>query len=199
MRDNETSFDYISEAAVTCSPGFHGDRIKVALFMAVLARCAEALRDLDAIKKALFYGRSLPEHLTQIEANLSRVDMHNLPSLLGETDNVTSQGAIDILHSVIGTATEAGEQLEMILRWVSGSPLDKTNLFEEIGDTQWYAAIALRVLGKNFDQVQRANIAKLRQRFPNKFTEYDANNRNVTAELNAMDSAGTIHGEGSAR
>ena len=197
MSENERGFDYIAEAAVTCSPGFHGEKVASALLMAVLSRVSESLRDLDAIKKALFYGRDLPQHLLQLFPG-HFVSMQNTPQLIAESDAIKPQDVIDVLHSVIGTATEAGEQIEMIGRWIAGAPLDKRNLFEEIGDTQWYAAIGLRFLGKTFDDVQRANIAKLRKRFPDKFTEYDANNRNVMAELDAMEftPGGTVRGDG---
>jgi hypothetical protein len=39
-----------------------------------------------------------------------------------------------------------------------------------------------------FDECQRINIAKLRQRFPDKFTEYDANNRDLFAERSQLES-----------
>lgn len=92
-----------------------------------------------------------------------------------------------LLHGIIGIATEAGEMLEALRQGVEDGVFDLTNVAEEVGDNQWYAAAILRALKTNFESIQRTNIAKLRARFPNKFTEFDANNRNLQAERQILE------------
>lgn len=168
--------NYLAEAQQTKSDQFHGDKIALGFLTGSLAEAIEALQRLDRIKKALFYGKeaaSLP--LVGIA-----IDCRGLPAMLIGHDAAT---AIDVLHGIIGKATEAGEMLEALAACIDqGQSLDAVNLLEEIGDGQWYDAILCGALGATFEQVQRTNIQKLRHRFPQKFTEYDANNRDLLGE-----------------
>lgn len=61
------------------------------------------------------------------------------------------------------------------------------NLKEELGDKLWYAALALDELKSTFEETMEANIKKLRARYPNKFTEEDAINRDLEKERAALD------------
>ncbi len=87
------------------------------------------------------------------------------------------------LHALMGLATEIGELIDMYKKHIFyGKPLDLVNASEELGDICWYLAIEMDVLKIDFDIVQERNIAKLRARYPNKFTEYDAENRDLDNE-----------------
>jgi len=91
---------------------------------------------------------------------------------------------IRLLHAGIGLATEAGETLDALKKHVFyGQELDKGNLAEEIGDTTWYLAIVLDVLGMTFEEIMEANIKKLKTRYPEGFTKYDALNRDTEKEM----------------
>ena len=183
----DPNFNYIEEANVTMSDGFHHEMVSQELFVDVLDSAIEALNDLDQIKKALFYGRSMNEELTMIDRDLRNNDIqiHGL--------HPDPQAGVRLLHGIIGIATEAGEMLEALRQGVEGGVFDFTNVAEEVGDNQWYAAAILRALKTDFESVQRTNIAKLRARFPNKFTEFDANNRNLDAERQILE--GKIDGQ----
>lgn len=174
-------FNYVEEANVTMSDNFHFEKVSHELFVVVLDSAIEALNDLDQIKKALFYGRDMNESLTFAEQCVRNNDIqiHALHS--------DPQAGMRLLHGIIGIATEAGEMLEALRQGVGGGVFDLTNVAEEVGDNQWYAAAILRTLKTNFESVQRTNIAKLRARFPNKFTEFDANNRNLQAERQILE------------
>lgn len=88
-----------------------------------------------------------------------------------------------LLHAAMGMATEAGEFLDALKKHLFyGKPLDTTNLKEEIGDQLWYLAIACDALGTDFETEMKRNIAKLRTRYPDKFTSENAIDRNVTSE-----------------
>jgi NTP pyrophosphatase (non-canonical NTP hydrolase) len=88
-----------------------------------------------------------------------------------------------LLHGSIGIATESGEILDAIKKHIYyGKPLDKVNLKEEIGDVLWYCALLLRNLDSSFEEVAETNIKKLRARFGDKFSEFDAQNRDLETE-----------------
>lgn len=56
---------------------------------------------------------------------------------------------IDILHAAIGLVTESGELLEAIDGYIfNGTPYDKVNLIEELGDTSWYHAVGYNGVGE---------------------------------------------------
>ena len=171
-----TNLDYIEEANVTMSDNFHFEKVSHELFISILNSCIHTLSNLDQVKKALFYGREMESALAYAETNIRNRDIQ-IHKLHGDP-----QAGIRLLHGIIGIATEAGELLEALKRGIEDGECDPTNVFEEVGDNQWYTAAILRVLGTNFELVQRANIAKLRKRFPNKFSEHDANHRNLDAE-----------------
>lgn len=170
-------FDYIEEANVTMSDAYYSDRVSHQAFLTHVREAVDALKKLDVIKKALFYGRHAGEGMYLPHEH--DIFVHRLHD--------DGPQAVRILHGIIGLATEAGELLEALAKSVEGETLDRVNLVEECGDVQWYIAALLRVLHVEFDDVHRINIAKLRKRFPNKFTEYEANNRNIEAERKVLE------------
>lgn len=176
------SFDYIAEANVTASNNFHGDKVPLYWFQGALFNAIKAIEQLDAIKKTLFYGRDLaglPEH------HAITTGCQHLPGMVDPED--LKRGEL-LLHSIVGTVTEAGEQLEMLSNVLfNGAKFDDVNFIEEIGDGFWYAAIGLKQVNATFGDVQHRNIAKLRHRFPQKFTEYDANNRDLFGERKILE------------
>ncbi|URA06894.1 putative nucleotide pyrophosphohydrolase [Xanthomonas phage Langgrundblatt2] len=176
------TFDYIEEANVTASNNFHGDLVPLYWFQGALFNAIKAIEQLDAIKKTLFYGRELtglPEH------HPVTTGCQHLPGMVDPED--LKRGEL-LLHSIVGTVTEAGEQLEMLSNVLfNGAKFDDVNFIEEVGDGFWYAAIGLKQVGATFGDVQHRNIAKLRHRFPQKFTEYDANNRDLFGERRILE------------
>ena len=94
----------------------------------------------------------------------------------------------DLLHASMGLVTEAGEFQDMLKKHVFyGKPLDEVNLKEEIGDLLWYCAIALEALDTDFEAVMQTNIDKLKARYPEKFTEQKAENRDLVKEREILE------------
>lgn len=172
-------FDYIEEAHVTASDKYYGERIPLNHFKQVVGEAIKALNKLDAIKKALFYGRN-----TGIPAPVPEKDKTLKQAPYWISDNSEEdQAATNVIHAIIGKATEAGELLEALAATiVEGETFDAVNAIEEVGDGFWYDALLLKALKSNFGEAQSINIEKLRARFPNAFTEYDANNRDLFEE-----------------
>lgn len=184
MNATAKPFDYIEEAHVTASSSYHGDRVPLGYFRETIAEAVEALNKLDAIKKTIFYGREMGVPMPEGNA----ATLGKLPLWISEEDNAEADArAVNIIHAIIGKATEAGELLEALSATAEGAPFDKFNAREEVGDGFWYDALLLKAIDSNFGEAQAVNIAKLRQRFPNKFTEHDANNRDLFEERKILE------------
>ncbi len=90
-------------------------------------------------------------------------------------------------HAIIGLVTEAGEAMDAVKKSLFyNQPFDRTNLKEELGDALWYIAVACQTNGWTMEEVMEANIRKLRVRYPEKFTEQDAEHRNLDEERGAL-------------
>lgn len=101
---------------------------------------------------------------------------------------LADKDVLRLLHASIGIQTEGGELSDALKRHVFyGKPIDKINLVEEAGDLLWYIAVLLNALGSDFDIAMELNIAKLRARFGEKFTEEQALTRNLDKERAALE------------
>ena len=95
---------------------------------------------------------------------------------------------MNLLHAAMGIGTEAGEMLDAFKRKIFyGKELDTVNVKEELGDLMWYMAILMRELDLDFEEVLQLNIDKLKARFPDKFTEHDALNRDLDKERSILE------------
>lgn len=167
---------YLVESARTASAQFRTDVVPLGLLRARLEQAVDIVKDMDAVKKGLFYGKPL-NATDAFVANMHRADTPVLPEGLTE----------DIIHGVIGIFTEAGEMMEAILKAMDGEPIDLVNLREELGDVEWYKAMLYRALKALPEEVRERNIAKLRRRYPDKFTSENAINRDVVAERRILE------------
>ena len=93
-----------------------------------------------------------------------------------------------IEHAAMGLVTEAGEVMDALKKTkIYGKPFDPVNMKEEIGDVFWYLAIMCDELGISFEEVWEKNIAKLAKRYPEKFTEELALNRDTDGERKVLE------------
>ena len=105
------------------------------------------------------------------------------------SNRLQGKSMIRLLHAGMGLTTESAEFLDALKKEIYyGKELDKVNLAEEIGDILWYCAIALSELGVS-EEVMKKNIAKLEARYPEKFTEEKAENRDLEAERKILESS----------
>ena len=93
-----------------------------------------------------------------------------------------------VLHAAIGLVTESGELIDAVKKTLFyGKELDVTNVKEEAGDILWYLAILFDALGTNFETEQQRVLEKLKARFPEKFTEKDAFERDLETERKILE------------
>jgi NTP pyrophosphatase (non-canonical NTP hydrolase) len=176
-----TAPNFIKNAMRTCSPNFYGERVARHEFNEAFNNAIDAANQLDKVKKSLFYGRD-----NNLDPRDGQKDVCDLPARINENDPAM---AIDLLHGIIGKFTEAGELLEALKRVFNGFQLDTVNIEEEIGDGFWYDAIILNRTGGSFDEIQARIIEKLRTRFPDAYSDYNANERDLDKERVVLEGA----------
>jgi NTP pyrophosphatase (non-canonical NTP hydrolase) len=98
--------------------------------------------------------------------------------------------ATRLMHALIGLTGEVGEIAASVEHWIYyGQKLDRVNLEEELGDALWYIALACNTLGLTIQGIMDSNIAKLRKRYPEKYSDEQAaeENRDRVAEREALE------------
>ena len=97
---------------------------------------------------------------------------------------------MDDLHMVLGMQTEAAEIADVYKKTIAyRKPLDFVNIKEEVGDLMWYVANLCNMNGWDLREILDTNIAKLEARYPEKFTEEQAINRDLGAERQVLEGA----------
>lgn len=108
-------------------------------------------------------------------------------ALRTETSEFRNQPNPRILHAAIGLCTESGELIDALKKSTFyGRELDVVNVKEEAGDILWYLAILFDELGTDFETEMARVISKLEIRFPDKFEEKLAYNRNLEKEREVL-------------
>lgn len=143
---------------------------------------------LDDIKKNVFYGKTINQD--KWADNLSN-GLTSLVDTADEIDQLTTD-RINInprlFHAIIGIATESTELVEAILKAVENNEdIDSVNVCEELGDLNWYQAIAIDASQANWDNILETNLNKLKKRYPDKFTSEDAINRDLISERQILE------------
>jgi NTP pyrophosphatase (non-canonical NTP hydrolase) len=167
--------NYEKKAAVTTSPEFFPENVSYKALNYFLGFTLQQIIEIDRIKKALFYDKKYMHLMSGVKH-------------FGGTETLTAciedneKAKIDLLHGILGIVSESGELIELWQKAVESGNFDKLNLKEEIGDIFWYCSLLCGVAKTNFSEVMEANIRKLRARYPNKFSTYDATHRNLQAE-----------------
>lgn len=128
----------------------------------------------DNVKKQIFYDKPF-----KLELQHTLLDTYNF-NQNKQTLNIDSR----LFHGIIGICTESIELLQALK--FDGSPLDKVNLIEELGDILWYVLIMCDQLDVSLDTVIQTMIDKLQTRYPEKYTNERAIQRNIKKERNIL-------------
>ena len=97
------------------------------------------------------------------------------------------QRKMRMIHALLGMVTEIGELADVMKRHLFyGSDLDQVHMAEEVGDLEWYSALMAAALGQRLSTIQKANIAKLAKRYPGKYTDMDAIDRELHHEVSEL-------------
>jgi len=160
-------------------PRLHPQQVSLIGWTQALKDTIDAGERLDRAKKALAYGKKL-DHNQWPESQVAPKYMdHRL-------DPITKALPEDVLHGLLGIITESSEIAEILVE-ADKQPFDVVNLKEELGDLLWYMALICKELDITFEELMRINMAKLKKRFPDKFTGDAAINRDVEAEREVLE------------
>lgn len=104
-------------------------------------------------------------------------DGHSVDRLLKSVDN-PEYATGDLLNGVLGLTGEAGEVADLVKKGIFHEKgIDMEHLKKECGDVLWYLAQICHSVGITLDDVMKTNVDKLRDRYPDGFDTYRANNR----------------------
>jgi len=79
------------------------------------------------------------------------------------------------IHGVIGIASEAGELVDILKKhMVYHKPLDEAHVKEELGDLLHYMTYLLNTFGWSLAEIMETNVKKLKQRYPNGYSDKKA-------------------------
>lgn len=181
--------DYINGALRTESEIKQAHVTNKDQFINILTAYAVSAQLLDMYKKNIFYNKPIDKTKLQNAIN----DLNAVAtSLCSEQPEEQYNSILNInpriLHGIVGVATESGELIENVIKQLNNKSIDNINIAEEIGDVCWYQAILVDALGADWDQILERNLAKLKKRYPEKFTTDNAINRNVDEERKILES-----------
>lgn len=135
---------------------------------------------LDLLKKKIAYDAQ-PDKLFRVDAENSAA-LLNFKNPIFLDKIAESPELSRLLHHTIGIATEVNELMLALTKAAITGNMDKVNIAEELADAQWYIANAADTLGIDLGEAMAKNIAKLEARYPEKFTEESAVNRDLNKE-----------------
>jgi len=96
--------------------------------------------------------------------------------------------SLDNYHMIFGMFTEVAELADVFKKNMAyGKDIDWVNVKEELFDLMWYVAGFCEFNRIDFEKGLQNNIDKLRARYPEKFTQEKAVNRNLDVERKILE------------
>ncbi|NBW15516.1 MAG: hypothetical protein EBR82_46775 [Caulobacteraceae bacterium] len=94
---------------------------------------------------------------------------------------------LDLLHAALGLAGESLEVIEAVKKYMFfGRKLTIAQVTEELGGVLYYLVALCDALSLDLDDVRRANVAQLQQRYPDGYTDAASAQRDKAAEMAAI-------------
>lgn len=91
--------------------------------------------------------------------------------------------AVQLDNGARGLSDECGEVSAVVKKYIEyGQPLDRENLLEEVGDCLWRLNQICDAAGITLADAMTKNLSKLALRYPDKYTDALAADRNLTTE-----------------
>ena len=108
------------------------------------------------------------------------MNLDDYQSAAARTTNPKLSDGERLLDAAAGLSEEAGEILGVVRKHAFQShPLNRDKLQTELGDALWCLAIAAQSAGLTLEQVAATNIAKLRSRYPDGYSDVSSRERRV--------------------
>ena len=91
-------------------------------------------------------------------------------------------------HMIFGMVTEVAELADAYKKhWAYGKELDMVNVKEELGDLLFYISNFAKFNNINLGEIMYTNVEKLKARYPEKFTNENATNRDLETERQILE------------
>lgn len=163
-------------------------QLRMALNLAIIAG-----EILDQVKRKIFYGEKggyKPEKLNAAAEKLAQIDAFDFTA-----DEFTSMAAkapaaginTRVVHGIVGVLTEGAELAEALVAALDTGTMDQVNLIEESSDVLWYLTIMQDEFEFPFEGMYQFLIAKLSERYGDKFTDQAATLRDIGSERDVME------------
>lgn len=161
------------------------------LFSDIVKTSLAACQAAGKLKRSIFYGdpdidvddvhTAMSQTIVRASEAPNGQDLQKLKSITPTRKR--------LLHSVLGVLDEVGEFTAALVNHILyDEGYDEVNVLEEIGDANWYFSIPINLSEKTLTYVLLANNQKLFARYPEKFTQELALNRNLRAEREELES-----------
>lgn len=116
------------------------------------------------------------------------MDIKTYQEKAARTLSTCETSLLDDLHMVLGMQTEVAEIADAYKKHMAyGKELDLVNVKEELGDVTWYIANLCNIHGWDLRDILETNIKKLEARYPEKFTNENAINRDLEKEREVLE------------
>ena len=116
------------------------------------------------------------------------MNLKEYQELASRTCNDLNDEVANNTHMLFGMITEVAEAIDAYKKsWAYGKELDLTNVKEEIGDLLWYVANFARFNNFDLEKIMERNIEKLQARYPEKYTNENAINRDLNVEREILE------------
>jgi NTP pyrophosphatase (non-canonical NTP hydrolase) len=109
---------------------------------------------------------------------MSKLTLTEYQKLANRTSGAGGNGERRLIVAALGLAGEAGEFANMVKKLTAhGHSITPETLAEELGDVMWYLAEAATAIGLDLGEIGEQNVEKLRQRYPEGFSQERSINR----------------------
>jgi len=109
---------------------------------------------------------------------MDELNLNQYQKLAERTSGAGGTGDRRLIIAALGLAGEAGEFANMVKKLTAhGHDIPLEKLADELGDVLWYAAEAASACGLVLGDIAEQNVNKLRQRYPEGFSEERSINR----------------------
>lgn len=98
------------------------------------------------------------------------------------TQNPELSKAEAALHALFGMASEVGEIHSIFQHHYQGEPVQVEQIEKELGDLMWFVIELCDMFGIDPSHMLKANVTKLKKRYPDGFTTKESINRHNTEE-----------------